>query len=80
MSKKKVKLAILDMNNKVPNQGLRCIKDIASEFEDQLEWKVYDVRGENQVPDLSYDIYICSGGPGSPLLKGEWKDRFFEFD
>ncbi len=66
------------MNNKVPNQGLRCIKDISSEFDDQLDWKVYDVRGENQVPDLSYDIYICSGGPGSPLLTGEWKDRFFE--
>lgn len=71
-------MAILDMNNKAPNQGLRCIKDIATTFEDQLDWKVYDIRGENQVPDLSYDIYICSGGPGSPLLTGEWKDRFFK--
>ncbi|MFT5763421.1 MAG: homoserine O-succinyltransferase [Saprospiraceae bacterium] len=78
MSVKKTRLAILDMNNKVPNQGLRCIRDIVSEFGEQLDWKVFDVRGENEMPDLSYDIYICSGGPGSPLLKGEWKDRFYE--
>ena len=76
MHTKKVRLAILDMNNNVPNQGLRCINDIASGFEDQLDWKIFDVRGKNEVPDLSYDIYICSGGPDSPLLTGEWKDRF----
>ncbi len=73
---KKHKLAILDMNNNVPNQGLRCINDIASGFEDQVDWKIFDVRGKNEVPDLSYDIYICSGGPDSPLLTGEWRDRF----
>ena len=75
---KKAKLAILDMNNNVPNQGLRCIKDIAIEFEDQVDWKVFDVRVKDEIPDLSYDIFICSGGPGSPLEGGEWKDRFFE--
>lgn len=73
---KKHKLAILDMNNNVPNQGLRCINDIVSDFGDQLDYKIFDVRGKNEVPDLSYDIYICSGGPDSPLLTGEWKDRF----
>ena len=74
---KKVRLAILDMNNNEPNQGLRCIKDIATEFEDRIDWKVYDVRGKCEVPDMSYDLYISSGGPGSPLEKGEWKDQFF---
>lgn len=78
MQKKQIKLAILDMNNQVPNQGLRCIKDIASAFDKEVNWKVYDVRAKNEVPDLSYDIYICSGGPDSPLIKGVWKDRFFE--
>ena len=37
MSSEKIKLAILDMNNQVPNQGLRCIKDIAAEFLPKME-------------------------------------------
>jgi GMP synthase-like glutamine amidotransferase len=78
MPQEKIKLAILDMNNQVPNQGLRCIKDIAMEFDGEVNWKVYDVRAKNEMPDLSYDIYICSGGPDSPLIEGEWKDKFFE--
>ena len=72
------RLAILDMNNNVPNQGLRCIKDIVREYEGQVEWEVYDVRAKGEMPDHSYDIYISSGGPGDPLEKGEWKDKFFE--
>ena len=74
----KVKLAILDMNNKHPNQGLRCIKDIVKAFEGQVDWEVFDVRAENQLPDLTFDIFICSGGPGSPLEQAPWKERFFD--
>ncbi len=74
----KLKLAILDMNNNVPNQGMRCIREIVAEYEGQLTCDEFDVRAKNEVPDLSYDLYICSGGPGSPLDGGEWKDRFFE--
>jgi len=34
-----------------------------------------------QVPDLSYDIYISSGGPGSPLESegSEWETAYFEW-
>lgn len=74
----KLRLAILDMNNNVPNQGMRCIREIVSKYGKQLTWDEFDVRGKNEVPDLNYDLYICSGGPGSPLDGGEWKDRFFE--
>lgn len=74
----KLRLAILDMNNNAPNQGMRCIREIVAEYEEQLSWDEFDVRAKNEVPDLSYDLYICSGGPGSPLDGGEWKDRFFE--
>lgn len=73
----KLRLAILDMNNNVPNQGMRCIREIVSEYEDQLVWDEFDVRAKNEVPGLDYDLYICSGGPGSPLDGGEWKERFF---
>lgn len=77
MERPKAKLAILDMNNGFPNQGLRCIKEIVSEYDDQLDWDVFDVRKENELPDLSYDIYICSGGPGSPHDEGPWRKDFF---
>lgn len=73
-----MKLAILDMNNNVPNQGMRCIREIVANYEDQLSWDEFDVRAKNEVPGLDYDLYICSGGPGSPLEGGEWKDRFIQ--
>ena len=74
---KKLKLAILDMNNGHPNQGLRCICSIVENFPKEIDYKVYDVRVTNEVPDLSYDIYISSGGPGNPLEgNGIWEIRF----
>jgi len=78
MNTKRTKLAILDMNAGVPNQGLRCIKDIVSEFEDELDWKVFDVRIKNELPDMDFDIFISSGGPGNPLETGEWKKRWID--
>lgn len=72
-----LKLAILDMNDNHPNQGMRCIREIVAEYEDRLSWEEFDVRHKNEVPGLEYDIYICSGGPGSPLDGGEWKEKFF---
>jgi homoserine O-succinyltransferase/O-acetyltransferase len=74
---KKLNLAILDMNAGKPNQGLRCIKDIVSFYTEDLDVKIYDVRQTDEVPDLSYDIYISSGGPGNPLEgNGVWDVRF----
>lgn len=74
---KKFKLAILDMNNGHPNQGLRCICSIVEKYPKEIDYKVYDVRVKNEVPDLSYDIYISSGGPGNPLEgNGIWEKKF----
>jgi homoserine O-succinyltransferase/O-acetyltransferase len=71
------RLAILDMNNGHPNQGMRCLKSIADLFTEELDYDIFDVRAKGEMPDLSYDIYICSGGPGSPLLTGEeWEFNF----
>ena len=63
---KLLKLAILDLYDNTPNQGMRCIKEIVKHFDSEYDWKVFDVRGKAEVPDLSYDIYISTGGPGSP--------------
>lgn len=74
----KLKLAILDMNNNEPNQGLRCITEIASFFSKDIDFNVYDVRSKNELPDTSYDIYISSGGPGSPLEQGSWRAPYLQ--
>ena len=82
---KHVRVAVLDLYNGFPNQGMRCIRDILQQFAEaqqlQLEWDEFDVRGKCNVPDLSYDVYISSGGPGSPVESEgtEWENTFFNW-
>lgn len=73
----KPRIAILDMNNGVPNQGLRCIRDIVSDFKNEVDFKIYDVRAKNEIPGLEYDVYISSGGPDSPMQEGTWRNDYF---
>ncbi|MFZ1369321.1 MAG: GMP synthase [Ferruginibacter sp.] len=81
--KKPIRVAILDMNEGFINQGMRCIREILNQFGENshvdLSWDEFEVRLEKQVPDLSYDIYISSGGPGSPLESegNEWEQVYF---
>lgn len=78
----KVRIAILDLNAGYVNQGMRCIREIVNQWADNNNYNVelqeFDVRQNFELPDLSFDIYISSGGPGSPLeSKGkEWDDKF----
>jgi len=59
------------------NLGMENIQDIVKEFSHYLEYKVFDVRSGINVPDLSYDIFIFSGGPGNPLVGDEsWLQPF----
>lgn len=80
MRKKKINLAILDMYDGEANQGMRCIKEIVDRFSDQISYRVYDVRGKAELPDiLEYDIYISTGGPGDPLEgDGNWDLKYFD--
>jgi len=76
--KDKLRIAILDMNNDEPNQGLRCIKEIAAFFNEEADSSVFNVRGNNELPDDSFDIYLSSGGPGSPLDEGKWRKPYLK--
>lgn len=78
MTNAKVKLAILDMNNDAPNQGLRCITEIVSSFGDDVDYQIFNVRAKKELPDTSFDIYISSGGPGSPLDEGAWRKPYLQ--
>jgi len=83
--KKSIRIAILDMYEGLANQGMRCIREILNQFGENnqldLNWDEFDVRLEKQVPDLSYDIYISSGGPGSPLESegNAWEKAYFSW-
>jgi homoserine O-succinyltransferase/O-acetyltransferase len=74
-----VRIAILDLNEGKPNQGMRCINQIVDQWKISNELNIvkeeFDVRVKNQLPDTSYDIYISSGGPGDPL-----SSRFDDWD
>jgi homoserine O-succinyltransferase/O-acetyltransferase len=77
--KRAVRVAILDLYEGAPNQGMRCIRTILKEWGEandlELHTDEFDVRLKNKVPDTSYDIYISSGGPGDPLTS-----RFEDWD
>ena len=81
--KKAVRIAILDLYEGQPNQGMRGIRDILTKYSAEqdleLSYEVFDVRLKSQVPGLDYDIYLSSGGPGSPLESEgtEWEKKYF---
>jgi GMP synthase-like glutamine amidotransferase len=81
--KRNIRVAILDLYEGVANQGMRCIREILTDWatanQVALTCDEFDVRLGLEVPDTSYDIYISSGGPGSPLesVNSEWENRFF---
>ena len=75
MIKNDVRIALLDMNNNHPNQGMRNIKELSKAFQEQSEYEVsvelFDVRYKNEMPNIEdFDIFIASGGPGNPHKEG----------
>jgi homoserine O-succinyltransferase len=81
MSNKIIKIALLDMYNGEPNQGMRCIIDVVNRFSPVVSFEIFDVRVKCELPDInSFDIYISTGGPGNPLIgDGNWDVKYYEF-
>lgn len=81
MSGQLIKVAILDMYNGEPNQGMRCIMDIIGRFNQVLTFKVFDIRRKSEFPKLKdFDIFISTGGPGNPLVgDGVWDKQYYAF-
>lgn len=79
MERNNIKVAVIDMNNGSPNQGMRGIQEILQHYPLSLSYDIFNIREKNEVPDLSYDIYISSGGPGSPFdgEHSKWELDFF---
>ena len=80
--KNPIHIAVLDLYNQFPNEGMRCIKQLLEELTASNSWvkKVdyFDVRAKGEFPNPNeYDIFISSGGPGDPKLTGEsWEDKY----
>jgi GMP synthase-like glutamine amidotransferase len=87
MKNTQVKVATIDLYNNEKNEGMRCIREIVTSLNKnenktcEIEYNVFDTRFKSEVPDLDHDIYISSGGPGSPF-EGEgtkWEKDYFNF-
>lgn len=81
--RKHIRIAILDLYEGCDNQGMRCIREIINLWGESINckvsWDEFEVRLKHQLPDISYDIYISTGGPGSPLdsVGSEWEKLYF---
>jgi homoserine O-succinyltransferase/O-acetyltransferase len=79
-----IRIATIDLYNNERNEGMRCIKEIVSEAqvrnnETEITYEVFDTRFKGEVPGIENDIFISSGGPGSPF-DGEgtqWEKDYF---
>jgi homoserine O-succinyltransferase/O-acetyltransferase len=78
-----MKIAILDLYEGEANEGMRGLKQLIDQFKGEsphhVEYEIFDVRLRNEMPDMSFDAYISSGGPGSPLASegSEWEQQYF---
>jgi homoserine O-succinyltransferase len=83
--KKTIRVAILDLYEGQANQGMRCLRELLNQYGDEtqtdLVFDEFDVRLQLAVPDLSYDFYLSSGGPGSPLETedSQWEKLYFNW-
>lgn len=81
----KIRIAILDMYEGLANQGMRCLREIINNWGEYNNYEIvldeFEVRLNQELPDLSYDIYISSGGPGSPIDSegSEWENKYFKW-
>ena len=57
----------------------QLIEEVSADTRLHLRYDVFDVRSKSEVPDLNYDAYISSGGPGSPLDSqgSAWEKKYF---
>lgn len=83
-SNKKIKVAVIDMNNGAANQGMRGIIEILGKYQQdhdvEFSLEIFDLRQKGELPGLEHHLYISTGGPGSPYDgEGEdWENSYFE--
>lgn len=82
---KLIKIAVLDLYEGAANQGMRCIRELINQWGESAHLNIhfdeFEVRVRKEIPSMDYDIFISSGGPGSPLESegSEWERLYFEW-
>jgi GMP synthase-like glutamine amidotransferase len=82
---KKIRIAILDLYDGQQNEGMRCIREMLvrmnTAHQQMLEWEEFEVRNKQELPSMEFDIYVSTGGPGSPLESEgmPWDDAYFKW-
>ncbi len=83
MERNKIKIAVIDLYKNEKNLEINCIKNILVDFsrifENNFIYEIFDTRYKGATPSLDYDIYISSGGPGSPWdgQNSRWESNYF---
>jgi GMP synthase-like glutamine amidotransferase len=84
MRKQIINIATIDLYNNERNEGMRCIREIVEETKNKfneldISNNIYESRFKEDIPGIDSDIFISSGGPGSPF-EGEgkkWEKDYF---
>jgi homoserine O-succinyltransferase len=71
MSINSLRIAIIDMYDDTSNLGMTCIVDIINDWSKnrniEMQYHIFPLRHKGEIPDHSFDIYLSTGGPGSPI-------------
>ncbi len=83
---KQLRIAVIDLYNGEANEGMRCIRELVEKCSGRwhntsFDYEVFDARAAKKVPGLEYDVYISSGGPGSPYegVGKPWEQLYFNW-
>jgi GMP synthase-like glutamine amidotransferase len=79
-----IRIATIDLYNNERNEGMRCLREIVQEAKQnhsgiEIGYDVFETRFKGEIPTLDTDIFLSSGGPGSPF-EGEgtkWEKDYF---
>lgn len=81
-----VRVALLDLYDGESNLGMGALRSHLAAADGRhdgrpLQVDSFDVRQERTLPGLDHDIYISSGGPGSPFVgqDEDWEAPYFDW-
>lgn len=82
--KTSIRLALLDLYNGMENMGKRNLHDLINGWAAQNGHDItiteFNVRQQDAVPEVKdFDVFISTGGPGSPLdtIESSWEKQYF---
>lgn len=85
MGNSPIKVAIIDMYDDTTNLGMTCIENILKQWsvkkDISMTYEIFPLRSKCTIPDLSFDIYISTGGPGSPMdsKESDWDNLYVQW-